>query len=54
LPETLNPELRHAIAERFQHPVFVVSTKRESIVALQWTQGYAEAAADTNTRAMAL
>jgi hypothetical protein len=53
LPETLNPELRHSIAERFQGPVFVVSTKRESIAALQWTQGYAEASG-TNTRAMAL
>jgi hypothetical protein len=54
LPETLDPELRHSIAERFQNPVFVVPTKRESIVALQWTQGYVQATDDASTKAMAL
>jgi hypothetical protein len=54
LPETLSEELRHSIAERFQNPVFVVPTKRESIVALQWTQGYLHATADASPKAIAL
>ena len=54
LPESLSPELRQSIAERFQDPVFVVPTKRESIVALQWTQGYVQGATGGNPRAMAL
>ena len=54
LPETLNPELRNSITERFQDPVFVVPTKRESIVVLQWTQGFVQSTTATNHRAMAL
>jgi hypothetical protein len=54
LPESLSPELRQSIAERFQDPVFVVPTKRESIVALQWTQGYVQGAVGQNPKAMAL
>jgi hypothetical protein len=53
LPETLNPEIRRSIAARFPDPLFVVPTKRDSIVALQWTQGYAEESID-DPRAMAL
>jgi hypothetical protein len=54
MPETLTQELRQSIVERFQTPVFVVSTQRESVIALQWTQGYTQAAGDANNRAMAL
>ena len=54
VPETVSPELRQSIAERFQHPVFVVPTKREAIIALQWTQGYLQPTVDPNPKAIAL
>ena len=54
LPETLTEELRQSITERFQTPLFVVSTQRESIIALQWTQGFVQATASAQNPAMAL
>jgi hypothetical protein len=54
LPETLSQELRNSIADRFQEPAFLVPTKRESIVVVQWTQGYADAAADAKIKTPAL
>lgn len=54
IPDTLTDELRLSISERFHDSVFVVPTKGESIVALQWTQGYVQGKADANRKAMAL
>jgi hypothetical protein len=54
LPETVSLQLRQFIAERFQNPVFVIATKRESIIALQWTQGYQQPTLDSNSEAIAL
>jgi hypothetical protein len=54
LPETVSPELRQSIGERFQNPVFVIPTKRESIIALQWTQGYQQPTLDSTSKAIAL
>lgn len=47
IPHSVSPELREAVLDRIGRPVDCVETTRESLIVVQWTQGYTSPALNT-------